>query len=112
MIASPTSSFVSAFRPRAGKRCCSSRLVWSSSSPFEDAVYETHQVLLKLQTLLAATASSMEEVAHIAELHSLPSADLAPQLDDTLETIDADFAGVRCNHDDLTNSEFIAHRPA
>jgi hypothetical protein len=34
LIASPTNSFVSAFRLRIGKRCCSSRLVWSSSSPF------------------------------------------------------------------------------
>ncbi|HEY4042991.1 MAG TPA: AAA family ATPase, partial [Rhodopila sp.] len=37
--------------------------------------------LAKLQALLAATAPSMEDVALIAELHSLPSADLAPPLD-------------------------------
>ena len=37
--------------------------------------------LAKLQALLAATAPPMEDVALIAELHSLPSADLAPPLD-------------------------------
>ena len=37
----------------------------------------------KLQALLAATAPPMEDVALIAELHSLPSADLAPPLDVT-----------------------------
>jgi class 3 adenylate cyclase len=36
--------------------------------------------LVKLQALLAATASVMEDVALITELHSLPSADLAPPL--------------------------------
>ena len=35
----------------------------------------------KLQALLAATAPPAEDVALIAELHSLPSADLAPALD-------------------------------
>ena len=39
--------------------------------------------LAKLQALLAATAPPMEDVALIAELHSLPSADLAPPLDVT-----------------------------
>ena len=37
--------------------------------------------LAKLQALLAATAPPMEDVALIAELHSLPSVDLAPPLD-------------------------------
>ena len=37
--------------------------------------------LVKLQALLAATAPPVEDVALIAELHSLPSADLAPPLD-------------------------------
>src|SRR5205814_5931579 len=37
--------------------------------------------LAKLQALLVATAPPMEDVALIAELHSLPSADLAPPLD-------------------------------
>jgi class 3 adenylate cyclase/tetratricopeptide (TPR) repeat protein len=37
----------------------------------------------KLQALLAATAPPMEDVALIADLHSLPSADLAPPLDVT-----------------------------
>ena len=37
----------------------------------------------KLQALLAATAPPMEDVALIVELHSLPSADLAPPLDVT-----------------------------
>ena len=37
----------------------------------------------KLQALLAATAPPMEDVALIAELHALPSADLAPPLDVT-----------------------------
>jgi class 3 adenylate cyclase/tetratricopeptide (TPR) repeat protein len=37
--------------------------------------------LSKLQALLAATASPIEDVALIADLHSLPSADLAPPLD-------------------------------
>jgi predicted ATPase len=35
----------------------------------------------KLQALLAATAPSLEDVALIAELHGLPSADRAPPLD-------------------------------
>ena len=39
--------------------------------------------LAKLQALLAATAPPMEDVALIAELHSLPSVDLAPPLDVT-----------------------------
>ena len=39
--------------------------------------------LAKLQALLAATEPPMEDVALIAELHSLPSADLAPPLDVT-----------------------------
>ena len=39
--------------------------------------------LAKLQALLAATAPPMEDVALIAELHSLPSADIAPPLDVT-----------------------------
>jgi tetratricopeptide (TPR) repeat protein len=39
--------------------------------------------LAKLQALLAATEPPMEEVALIAELHSLPSAGLAPLLDAT-----------------------------
>ncbi len=39
--------------------------------------------LAKLQTLLAATAPPMEDVALIADLHSLPSADLSPPLDVT-----------------------------
>ena len=39
--------------------------------------------LAKLQALLAATAPSMEDVALIADLHSLPSGDLAPPLDVT-----------------------------
>jgi tetratricopeptide (TPR) repeat protein len=39
--------------------------------------------LVKLQALLAATAPPMEDVALIAELHALPSADLAPPLDVT-----------------------------
>ena len=39
--------------------------------------------LTKLQALLAATAPPMEDVALIAELHALPSADLAPPLDVT-----------------------------
>ena len=39
--------------------------------------------LAKLQALLSATAPPMEDVALIAELHSLPSADLAPPLDVT-----------------------------
>ena len=39
--------------------------------------------LAKLQALLAATAPPVEDVALIAELHSLPSADLAPPLDVT-----------------------------
>ena len=39
--------------------------------------------LAKLQALLAATAPPMEDVALIADLHSLPSADLAPPLDVT-----------------------------
>ena len=39
--------------------------------------------LAKLQALLAATAPPIEDVALIAELHSLPSADLAPPLDVT-----------------------------
>ena len=37
--------------------------------------------LAKLQALLAATAPPPEDVALIAELHALPSADLAPSLD-------------------------------
>ena len=37
--------------------------------------------LAKLQALLAATAPPIEDVALIAELHALPSADLAPPLD-------------------------------
>ena len=37
----------------------------------------------KLRALLAATAPPMEDVALIAELHTLPSADLAPPLDVT-----------------------------
>ena len=37
----------------------------------------------KLKALLAATARSMEDVALIADLHSLPSTDLAPSLDVT-----------------------------
>ena len=37
--------------------------------------------LVKLQALLAATEPSTEEVALVAELHSLPSTDLAPPLD-------------------------------
>ena len=37
--------------------------------------------LTKLQALLAATMPLMEDVALIADLHSLPSADLAPPLD-------------------------------
>jgi tetratricopeptide (TPR) repeat protein len=37
--------------------------------------------LAKLQSLLAATAPPMEDVALIADLHSLPSAGLAPPLD-------------------------------
>ena len=37
----------------------------------------------KLQALLAATAPPIEDMALIAELHSLPSADLAPPLDIT-----------------------------
>ena len=36
--------------------------------------------LAKLQAVLAATAPPFEDVALIAELHSLPSADLAPPL--------------------------------
>ena len=39
--------------------------------------------LAKLQALLAVTAPPVEDVALIAELHSLPSADLAPPLDVT-----------------------------
>ncbi len=39
--------------------------------------------LAKLQTLLAPTAPPVEDVALIAELHSLPSVDLAPPLDVT-----------------------------
>ncbi len=39
--------------------------------------------ITKLQALLAATAPSMEDVALIAELHALPSVDLAPPLDVT-----------------------------
>ena len=35
----------------------------------------------KLQALFAATAPRMEDVALITDLHSLPSADLAPSLD-------------------------------
>jgi class 3 adenylate cyclase/predicted ATPase len=37
--------------------------------------------LAKLQSLLAATASPIEDVVLIADLHALPSADLAPPLD-------------------------------
>jgi hypothetical protein len=37
----------------------------------------------KLQALLAATAPPMEDMALLAELHSLPSVDLAPPLDVT-----------------------------
>jgi class 3 adenylate cyclase len=37
--------------------------------------------LVKLQALLAATELSAEEIALVAELHSLPSTDLAPPLD-------------------------------
>jgi predicted ATPase len=37
--------------------------------------------LTKLQALLAATEPSIEDVRLIADLHSLPSADLAPPLD-------------------------------
>jgi predicted ATPase len=37
--------------------------------------------LAKLQSLLAATAPPMEDVALIAELHALPAADLAPPVD-------------------------------
>jgi class 3 adenylate cyclase len=37
--------------------------------------------LAKLQVLLSATAPPMEDVALVAELHSLPSVDLAPPLD-------------------------------
>jgi class 3 adenylate cyclase/predicted ATPase len=37
--------------------------------------------LVKLQALLAATTPPMEDVALIAELHSLPSGDLSPPLD-------------------------------
>ena len=36
-----------------------------------------------MQALLSAIAPPMEDVALIAELHSLPSVDLAPPLDDT-----------------------------
>ena len=39
--------------------------------------------LAKLQALLAATAPPVEDVALIAELHALPTADLAPPLDVT-----------------------------
>ena len=39
--------------------------------------------LIKLQTLLAPTTPPMEDVALIADLHSLPSAGLAPPLDAT-----------------------------
>ncbi len=39
--------------------------------------------LAKLQALLAVTAPPMEDMALIAELHSLPSVDLAPPLDVT-----------------------------
>jgi tetratricopeptide (TPR) repeat protein len=39
--------------------------------------------LVKLQALLAATAPRVEDLALIAELHSLPSGDLAPPLDVT-----------------------------
>jgi class 3 adenylate cyclase len=39
--------------------------------------------IAKLQALLAATAPPMEDVALIAELHALPSEDLAPSLDAT-----------------------------
>jgi class 3 adenylate cyclase/tetratricopeptide (TPR) repeat protein len=39
--------------------------------------------LAKLRALFASTAPAMEDVALIAELHSLPSADLAPPLDVT-----------------------------
>jgi class 3 adenylate cyclase/tetratricopeptide (TPR) repeat protein len=39
--------------------------------------------LIKLQTLLAPTTPPMEDVAMIADLHSLPSAGLAPPLDAT-----------------------------
>jgi class 3 adenylate cyclase/tetratricopeptide (TPR) repeat protein len=39
--------------------------------------------LAKLQALIAATTPPMEDVALIAELHSLPSADIAPPLDIT-----------------------------
>jgi class 3 adenylate cyclase/tetratricopeptide (TPR) repeat protein len=39
--------------------------------------------LAKLQALLAATAPPVEDMALIAELHSLPSVDLAPPLDVT-----------------------------
>jgi hypothetical protein len=39
--------------------------------------------LAKLQALLAATTPPTEDVALIAELHSLPSADIAPPLDVT-----------------------------
>ena len=39
--------------------------------------------LAKLQGLLAATAPPIEDVALIADLHSLPSVDLAPPLDVT-----------------------------
>jgi class 3 adenylate cyclase len=37
--------------------------------------------IAKLQALLAATALPMEDVALVAELHALPSGDLAPSLD-------------------------------
>jgi predicted ATPase len=39
--------------------------------------------LTKLQALLAAAETPVEDVALIADLHSLPSADLAPPLDVT-----------------------------
>jgi len=39
--------------------------------------------LAKLQALLAATAPPIEDVALIAELHALPSADIAPPLEPT-----------------------------
>jgi hypothetical protein len=44
---------------------------------------EPSNKVAKLQAFLAATAPPMEEVALIADLHSLPSADLAPPLDVT-----------------------------
>ena len=44
---------------------------------------EPSGMVAKLQVLLAVTAPPVEDVALIAELHSLPSADLAPPLDFT-----------------------------